>query len=152
MMYPFKVLNKKKYALCFINAFLENICLYIMPVILSVFLTIPFSLKKFKWLIILILAIKILEIFFNILWNTKVEPFLEVSKKDLQIAYFKRLYNMNISRINSILNNKEKCDIFYENRPVWIQGINNDVAKVGFIDNFEEKDVFINELYERHLD
>lgn len=59
---------------------------------------------------------------------------------------------MNISRINSILNNKEKCDIFYENRPVWIQGITNDVAKVGFIDNFEEKDVFINELYERHLD
>ncbi len=59
---------------------------------------------------------------------------------------------MNISRINSILNNKEKCDIFYENRPVWIQGINNDVAKVGFIDNFEEKDVFINDLYERHLD
>ena len=27
MMYPLKVLNKKKYALCFINAFLENICL-----------------------------------------------------------------------------------------------------------------------------
>lgn len=24
MMYPFKVLNKKKYALCFINAFLEK--------------------------------------------------------------------------------------------------------------------------------
>ena len=59
---------------------------------------------------------------------------------------------MNISRINSILNNKEKCDIFYENRPVWIQGINNDVAIVCFIDNFEEKDVFINDLYERHLD
>lgn len=35
MMYPFKVLNKKKYALCFINAFLENICLYIMPVIFN---------------------------------------------------------------------------------------------------------------------
>ena len=116
MMYPFKVLNKKKYALCFINAFLENICLYIMPVILSVFLTIPFSLKKFKWLIILILAIKILEIFFNILWNTKVEPFLEVSKKDLQIAYFKRLYNMNISRINNTHTGylKKQLDIISE--------------------------------------
>ena len=65
MMYPFKVLNKKKYALCFINAFLENICLYIMPLILSIFLTVPFSLEKFKWLIILTIAIKILEIFFN---------------------------------------------------------------------------------------
>lgn len=116
MMYPFKVLNKKKYALCFINAFLENICLYIMPVILSIFLTVPFSLEKFKWLIILTIAIKILEIFFNILWNTKVEPFLEVSKKDLQIAYFKRLCNMNISRINNTHTGylKKQLDIISE--------------------------------------
>lgn len=41
MMYLFKVLNKKKYALCFINAFLENLCLYIMPVVLSMLLTVP---------------------------------------------------------------------------------------------------------------
>jgi len=100
-MYPFKVLNKKKYALCFINAFLENMCLYIMPVILSIFLTVPFTLDKFKWLIILTITIKILEIFFNVLWNIKVEPFLEISKKELQISYFKRICNMNISRINN---------------------------------------------------
>ena len=116
MMYPFKVLNKKKYTLCFINAFLENICLYIMPVILSIFLSIPFSLEKFKWLIILTIAIKILEIFFNILWTTKVEPFLEVSKKDLQIAYFKRLCNMNVSRINNTHTGylKKQLDIISE--------------------------------------
>ena len=55
--------------------------------------------------------------------------------------------------VHSILNNKEKCDIFYDERPVWIQGItnNNDVAKVGFVDNFEEKDVFIEDLYEKNL-
>ena len=58
---------------------------------------------------------------------------------------------MNLNRIHSILNNKEKCDVFYDDRPVWIQGINNEVAKVGFIDNFEEKDVFINDLYEKDL-
>lgn len=100
-MYPFKVLNKKKYTLCFINAFLENLCLYIMPVVLSIFLTTPFTIDKFKWLIILTIVLKILEIFFNILWNTKVEPFLEISKKELQISYFKRICNMSISRINS---------------------------------------------------
>ena len=55
---------------------------------------------------------------------------------------------MNIERINSILNNSEKCDIFYNNRSVWIQGINNNIAKVGFVDNFEEKDVDIQDLYE----
>ena len=51
---------------------------------------------------------------------------------------------MDLQRIHFILNNKEKCDIFYDDRPVWIQGVDdkNDVAKVGFVDNFEEKDVF----------
>ena len=55
---------------------------------------------------------------------------------------------MDISRINSILSNKEKCDIFYDDRPVWIQCVNDNIAKVGFIDNFEESDVYINDLYE----
>ena len=72
-----------------------------MPVILSIFLTVPFNLEKFKWLIIFTITIKILEIFFNALWNIKIEPFLKVSKKDLQISYFKRLCNMNISKINN---------------------------------------------------
>jgi len=58
---------------------------------------------------------------------------------------------MELNRVNSILNNKEKCDIFYGDRPVWIQSINSDIAKVGFIDNFDEKDVFIKDLYERNI-
>lgn len=58
---------------------------------------------------------------------------------------------MELQRINNILNNKEKCDVFYDNRPVWIQGINNNVAKVGFVDNFEEQNVFIKDLYEKNL-
>ena len=60
---------------------------------------------------------------------------------------------MDIDRINSILNNKEKSDIFYDDRPVWIQEINetNNSAKVGFVDTFEEKDVFIQDLYEKDL-
>ena len=55
---------------------------------------------------------------------------------------------MDLNRINNILNNKEKCDVFYNNRSVWIQGVNDTVAKIGFIDNFEEKDVLIKDLYE----
>ena len=58
---------------------------------------------------------------------------------------------MELNRINSILNNKEKTDIFYGQRAVWIQELNQDKAKVGFVDNFEEKDVFIKDLYERQL-
>ena len=58
---------------------------------------------------------------------------------------------MNLERINSILNNKEKCDVFYDNRAVWIQGINtsSNIAKVGFVDTFEEKDVSISDLNEK---
>ena len=58
---------------------------------------------------------------------------------------------MDFNRVQSVLKNKEKVDIFYDERPVWIQGVNNHVAKVGFIDNFEERDVFIEDLYERNL-
>lgn len=60
---------------------------------------------------------------------------------------------MDLKRVHYILDNKEKCDVFYDDRPVWIQGIDdsNDVAKVGFVDNFEERDVYIEDLYEKNL-
>ena len=48
---------------------------------------------------------------------------------------------MKASKIHEILRNKQKVDIFYNERPVWIQEVNNDIAKIGFIDNFEEKNV-----------
>ena len=46
---------------------------------------------------------------------------------------------MKASKIHEILRNKQKVDIFYNERPVWIQEVNNDIAKIGFIDNFEEQ-------------
>lgn len=60
---------------------------------------------------------------------------------------------MDIKRIHYILDNKQKCDIFYDERPVWIQGVDDyhSIAKVGFVDNFEEKDIHIDDLYERDL-
>ena len=60
---------------------------------------------------------------------------------------------MNLERMYRVLNNDEKFDIYYNERPVWVQSVNetNRVAKVGFVDNFEEKDVFIKDLYERSL-
>ena len=55
---------------------------------------------------------------------------------------------MKLSRVREVLHNKEKVDIFYDERPVWIQSTADNIAKVGFIDNFEERDVFIEDLYE----
>ena len=49
---------------------------------------------------------------------------------------------MNFNRVQDILNNKEKVDIFYNERPVWIQGVNNHIAKIGFIDNFDERNLY----------
>ena len=65
-------------------------------------------------------------------------------KKFVEVFYF-----MDLKRVNSILSNDEKFDVFYKDRPVWIQGISNDLAKIGFVDNFEEMDVNISELYEK---
>ena len=58
---------------------------------------------------------------------------------------------MDLERVHFILDNKEKSDIFYQERPVWIQGINNNIAKVGFLEKKKKKDVFIEDLYERNL-
>ena len=58
---------------------------------------------------------------------------------------------MDLERVNSILNNDQKFEVFYDEHPVWIQSLNNDIAKVGFVDTFEEKDVYIKDLYERSL-
>lgn len=58
---------------------------------------------------------------------------------------------MNKERIFEIMKNKEIYDVFYNERPVWIQSIKDNIAKIGFMDNFEEKDVYIEDLYEQNL-
>ena len=58
---------------------------------------------------------------------------------------------MDINKLNNILSNDEKIDVFYHNKPVWIQGLSydNKLAKIGFIDNFEEMTVDISDLHEK---
>lgn len=58
---------------------------------------------------------------------------------------------MNIKRVFEIINNEEIKDIYYENEPVWIQELNNNVAKIGFINGFEEKSVLVENLHEKIL-
>lgn len=58
---------------------------------------------------------------------------------------------MNYQRINEILANKEKCDVFYEDKLVWIQELNNNIAKIGFIDGSDDKDVYIEDLHENTI-
>ena len=59
---------------------------------------------------------------------------------------------MDINKVNSILSNDDKVDVFYQDRPVWIQSVSKNklTAKVGFVDNFEERDVYIKDLYKKN--
>lgn len=58
---------------------------------------------------------------------------------------------MDSKRISQILKNKEISEVYYNDRPVWIQELQDNVAKVGFMDSNEEKNVFIEDLYEKDL-
>ena len=58
---------------------------------------------------------------------------------------------MNLERLHNMLNSKEKIDVYYNERPVWVQEIHDNIAKVSFIDNSEQKDVYIEDLYENDL-
>lgn len=55
---------------------------------------------------------------------------------------------MNSKRAFEIVKNREICDVYYEKHPVWIQEVQNNVAKIGFMDLSEEKSVNIEDLYE----
>jgi len=55
---------------------------------------------------------------------------------------------MNSKRIFEIVNNKAIKDVYYDDRPVWVQEINNNMAKIGFMDSHEVRDVYIEDLYE----
>lgn len=55
---------------------------------------------------------------------------------------------MKLQRAYDIMKNKEISEVYYNDKPVWIQEINNDTAKIGFLDGNSERDVFITDLYE----
>lgn len=58
---------------------------------------------------------------------------------------------MDKKRIYEILNGTDVKDIYYGNEPVWIQEVQNDKVKVGFLNSFEYKDLYIDDLYEKPL-
>lgn len=116
MKYPFKILNKPKFILCYINAFIVNLCIYLMPVALAIFTTEPFTLKKFSCLIISIIGLKLIEIILNHFWVVYILRFENKYSKDLQLAYFNRIAKMKPYKLNKIHNGflKKQIDIISE--------------------------------------
>lgn len=56
---------------------------------------------------------------------------------------------MDKKRAFEIIDNREICDVYFENRPVWIQEVNHNIAKIGFMDKKEELHVNVESLYEK---
>ena len=58
---------------------------------------------------------------------------------------------MNKERLSEILKQKQINEVYYNEKPVWIQDVKDDIARVGFLDGSKEKDVYIEDLYEDDL-
>lgn len=112
-MYPFKVLNKVKFFGCFFNALIENFCIYIIPLVLSFYTTAPFTLNKFKTLIILLIILYMIRLFCDFIWTVPVCEFIQKFKNDLQLSYFNRLYKMRSEKFNQNHNGfiKKQIDV-----------------------------------------
>lgn len=125
MKYPFKILNKKKFVICYIDAFIVNLCIYLMPVVLSIFTTAPFTLDKFKWLIISIISLKLVEIILNHVWVVYILRFENEYAKDLQLSYFSRICQMKPFKLNKVHNGflKKQVDIIAEESQEFIEYI-----------------------------
>lgn len=125
MKYPFKVLNKRKFILCYINAFIVNLCIYLMPVAMAIFTKEPFTLERLKYLIIAIIGLKFTEIILNHLWVVYILRFEHVYAKDLQLAYFNRIARMKPYKLNKVHNGflKKQIDIISEEAKEFIEYI-----------------------------
>lgn len=55
---------------------------------------------------------------------------------------------MNEQRLTEILRSNYPRDVFYNEKPVWIQAVKGNTVTVGFLDGSESKDVFMKDLYE----
>ena len=93
-MYPFKQLNKMKFFGCYLNALIENLCIYLIPLVLSFYTKEPFTLEKFKILIILLISLHIIRLSCDSIWTIYVSTYIQKFKNKLQLSYFNRLYKM----------------------------------------------------------
>jgi len=58
---------------------------------------------------------------------------------------------MDRERVFEIVKEPQQYDVLYDDKPVWVQEVNDNIATVGFLDGSPDKDVYIEDLYERNL-
>lgn len=101
-MFCYKNLNKFKYFLCVLNAFILNVSLYIIPVIISVLVSNNFSLNNFMLFIILVAILNIIYMICNHIWTVPVNDFLQKHEKNVVLSYFGRVINVPLEKLNNI--------------------------------------------------
>ena len=87
-----------------------------MPVVLAIFTTQPFTLEKFRYLILSVIGLKLIEITLNHFWVVYITRFESKYSKDLQLAYFRRIAKMKPYKLNQVHNGflKKQIDIISE--------------------------------------
>ena len=58
---------------------------------------------------------------------------------------------MNEQRLTEILRSNKPLDVFYNEKPVWIQAVHGNTVTIGFMDGTKSQDVFVEDLYESDL-
>ena len=58
---------------------------------------------------------------------------------------------MDKKRIFDIMQEQSMHNVLYDEKPVWIQEMHDNIATIGFLDGTKEKDVYIEDLYEKDL-
>ena len=125
MKYAFKILNKRKFIISYIIAFIVNLCIYLMPLVLAFFTREPFNLEKLKYLIICVISLKLTEIILNHVWVMYIVRYEEEYGKDLQLAYFNRVANMKPYKLNKTHNGflKKQIDIISDEAKNFLERI-----------------------------
>ena len=67
----------------------------------------------------------------------------------LEIEKMGVIMPMKKERVFEILNGSQIQDVFYQDKPVWIQDIQGDQAIVGFMNASDPRKIAISELYEK---
>ena len=55
---------------------------------------------------------------------------------------------MDKKRLNEIINEEKINEVYYNDKPIWIQETDGIKAKIGFLNGDTEQDVYIKDLYE----
>ena len=128
-MFCYKYLNKFKYFLCVFNAFVLNVSLYIIPVIISLLISNNFSINNFKLFILLVGILNIIYMICNHIWSVPVNDFVQKYEKNVVLAYFKRIMNVPLERLNNIHTGylKKQVDLVTSNAVNYLRCIMDNV-------------------------